>query len=72
MVYSNQLNDERWKAFRWFVMKVRGSACEICKATKNLQVHHIKYTKGARAWEYNVNEVMVVCKDCHKKLHNIK
>ena len=70
--YSEQLKDERWKAFRWFVMKVRGNECEICKSTNNLQVHHIEYIKNAKAWEYNVNQVMVVCRDCHKQIHNIK
>lgn len=72
MVYKDQLNDERWKYFRWFVLKVRGEKCEVCGTNKNLQVHHLKYNGDARAWEYTCNDVMVVCRDCHKKIHNIK
>ena len=70
--YRGQLSDERWKAFRLFVLKVRGEKCEVCGTTKNLQVHHLQYRSSAMAWEYNCNEVMVLCKDCHKKIHNIK
>ena len=70
--YEEQLKDNKWKAFRWFVLKVRGESCEICGETKNLQVHHIKYIPNKMAWEYNVTQVMVVCRECHKKIHNIK
>lgn len=67
--YSEQLKDNNWKAFRWFVMKVRGEKCEICGETKSLQVHHINYNKNCKAWEYSCKDVMVVCRNCHKKLH---
>ena len=70
--YSEQLNDNRWLAFRQFVLIVRGAKCEVCGAKKNLNIHHLHYNSGSKAWEYNVNEVMVLCHDCHKKIHNIK
>lgn len=69
--YNDQLKDKRWKSFRKFVFEVRGRKCEICGATRDLHVHHLKYRK-VRAWEYTVNEVIVVCKSCHKKIHGIK
>lgn len=69
--YKEQLEDVRWKAFRDFVFVVRGCKCEQCGATAKLQVHHPKYIRGRKAWEYTCNEVMVVCKDCHEKIHNI-
>lgn len=72
MPYKGQLSDERWKAFRTFILKVRGNKCETCGATKGLQVHHLQYRNNAMAWEYTCNEVMVLCRDCHKKIHNIK
>lgn len=70
--YLDQLNDNRWKAFRWFVMKVRGEKCEICGSTKCLQVHHTHYDKNCKAWEYSCRDVLVVCRDCHKKIHKIQ
>ena len=70
--YIEQLNDRRWEAFRKFVFVVRGKKCEICGGTHILQVHHPKYKGGRLAWEYTCNEVQVLCKECHEKVHNIK
>ena len=72
MPYDEQVHDARWKAFRTFVFAVRGKKCEMCGGTNILQIHHPKYKSGRLAWEYTCNEVIVVCSDCHKKIHNIK
>lgn len=69
--YEKQLKDDKWKAFRWFVMRVRGEKCEICGCETNLQIHHLHYKKNAKAWEYTCNDVIVVCRECHKRLHKI-
>lgn len=70
--YRQLLHDPRWKAFRDFVFKVRGTVCEICGCKKYLQIHHPKYHENCKAWEYSCKEVIVVCRDCHKKIHGIK
>ena len=70
--YEEQLQDKRWEAFRKFIFAVRGKKCEICGGTHILQVHHPKYKGGRLAWEYTCNEVQVLCKECHEKVHNIK
>lgn len=70
--YEEQLQDKRWEAFRKFIFAVRGKKCEMCGGTHILQVHHPKYKGGRLAWEYTCNEVQVLCKECHKKIHNIK
>lgn len=70
--YEAQLKDKRWEAFRKFIFAVRGKKCEICGKTRVLQVHHPKYKSGRLAWEYTCNDVMVVCRDCHEKIHGIK
>lgn len=69
--YSEQLKDKRWYAFREFVFVVRGKRCEKCGGKDCLQVHHLQYKRGRLAWEYTVNDVMVVCGDCHKKIHGL-
>lgn len=71
MPYDEQIHDARWKAFRTFIFAVRGKKCEICGCTDRLQVHHPKYKSGKLAWEYTCNEVMVVCRTCHEKIHHI-
>lgn len=67
--YAEQLKDDRWKAFRCFVFAVRGRKCEICGCRRSLQVHHLWYFKNHNAWEYTVNQVMVLCRNCHAKMH---
>lgn len=71
MPYDKQLNDKRWDAFRKFVFAVRGKKCEMCGSTHILQIHHPKYKNGRLAWEYTCNEVVVLCKECHSKVHGI-
>lgn len=69
--YEEQLKDYRWKAFRDFVFVARGKQCEMCGNKTYLQIHHPKYIHGRRAWEYNCNEVRVLCRDCHSKVHGL-
>lgn len=71
MHYDEFLQDPRWKAFRQFVFSVRGRKCERCQSSGNLQVHHIKYKEGLLPWEYTCNDVMVLCRGCHEKIHGI-
>lgn len=70
MTYSEQLKDLRWLAFRKCVLSIRGARCELCGNTKTLQIHHPVYINGRKAWEYTCNEVVVLCRDCHKAVHN--
>lgn len=70
--YQEQLEDIRWTMFRTFVFVVRGQKCEQCGSTHYLNLHHVKYIPGRKAWEYNCNEVRVLCQECHEKIHNIQ
>ena len=72
LTYVEQMKDKRWYSFRNFVFVVRGYKCEKCGSVEHLQVHHFQYVSGRKAWEYNCNEVQVLCKKCHKELHGIK
>ena len=69
--YDSQLTDKKWKAFRKFVLSVRGERCEKCGSKKFLQIHHLKYKKGCMAWEYTCNDVIVVCGKCHQRIHGL-
>ena len=69
--YNNQLQDERWIAFRNFILTARGNRCEKCGNDKHIQIHHPYYIKGRTAWEYSCLDVIVLCCNCHKKEHHI-
>lgn len=70
--YDLQLQDNRWYKFREKILNIRGRKCEMCGSEKNLQVHHIKYINGLYAWEYSQDEVIVLCRNCHKGEHLIE
>ena len=72
--YDLLLERPEWKAYRLAVLAERGKQCEWCGSNKNLHVHHkfyLKYPNGKKIlpWEYNINCLLVLCKDCHTKAH---
>ena len=69
--YNRLLEDKRWKEFRLKVLSERGSKCECCGGTDVLQIHHTFYISGKMPWEYDINDMRVLCKKCHQRIHNI-
>ena len=69
--YEEQLKDQRWYAFRKKVFALKGHKCALCGTTENLQVHHPKYSGdySKYAWEYDPKYMVVLCYDCHMKIH---
>lgn len=72
--YNAILDSPEWKACREWVFSNKGRYCAYCKCGWNLQVHHkyyLKYPDGEhiKPWEYNIDCYMVLCDDCHKKVH---
>lgn len=67
--YAKQLRDERWLECRKQVFDKYGEVCAMCGATSSLQVHHMEYIKGRLAWEYPLENFMVLCEKCHKRVH---
>lgn len=72
MSYEEQLKDPRWLEFRQRVFEAKGHKCSKCGGTEYLQVHHPKYVEGKYAWEYPIRDMVVLCGDCHKKVHGIE
>ena len=70
--YSRLLEDKRWKEFRLKVLSERGNKCECCGGTDVLQIHHTFYIRGKMPWEYDINDMRVLCKRCHQRIHNIQ
>lgn len=68
--YEHLLEDKRWKEFRLKVMSERGNKCECCGGTHILQIHHTFYISGKMPWEYDINDMRVLCRTCHQRIHN--
>lgn len=69
--YDNQLKTKEWKDKRVHIFKLKGHKCSICGVTHNLQIHHLRYISGHLAWEYDDKDLIVVCKQCHQRIHGL-
>lgn len=70
--HDKELSSKQWKKKREEVFERYGKQCAECGDTKNIQVHHLIYRKGHHLWEYDVSELIPLCKHCHQEVHNDK
>ena len=69
--YYKQLESPEWKAKAEQIKDRDHYTCKICGKQYNLQVHHKKYIKGLKAWEYPDHLLITLCSSCHTKKHGI-
>lgn len=71
--YQERLKTPQWRAFSKEMIKKRGAKCEECGSPLGLQVHHIpqyyKHYDVREPWEYDEDEVEVLCDRCHRERH---
>lgn len=47
--------------------------CQWCGENDDqLHVHHIRYIKDRKIWEYNNEELLVLCGKCHRDAHALQ
>lgn len=67
--YKTQINSDQWRSFSAGIRRTRKS-CECCRRTDvQTQVHHLFYDHTRALWEYGSDDVVVLCYDCHKQIH---
>lgn len=70
MTYKEQLLHPLWQQKRLQVLEAAGWQCRACGTKEiTLHVHHKKYVKGRKAWEYELSELECLCKNCHQTEH---
>ena len=71
--YSDKMKDPRWQKKRLEVLDSAEWACACCQDSEStLHVHHKQYLKGREPWEYDNDQLDVLCEDCHKDVHDSK
>lgn len=66
--YRDKLSDPRWQKKRLEILQRDSFTCQECKCTtKELQVHHRSYVKGANPWEYDNDDLVCLCRECHEE-----
>jgi len=73
LIQMNEYQGDKWIGFRNAIIESDGGICTKCKRGKHdrvvLQVHHTKYIKGLKPWEYAPEDCETVCKGCHAEIH---
>lgn len=71
MTYKEQLQHPNWQRKRLEMLEASSFACDECGDTETmLHVHHKKYVKGRKAWEYDNDQLRVLCVTCHETEHS--
>lgn len=68
--YCQQLEHPLWLKKRDVILERDHHQCALCGSTTNLQVHHIRYSQGKKAWEYPNAVLLTLCNECHQKVHS--
>lgn len=66
--YQEYIKSKLWAKKREAARKRAGFKCELCYKPKNLNVHHKTYE---HLGDERPNELICLCRGCHKKFHNI-
>jgi len=68
--YSEKLKSPFWQKKRLEVLQRAEWTCEMCGETEaTLHVHHKQYIKGREPWEYESEQLSVLCEVCHDRQH---
>jgi hypothetical protein len=68
--YYEKLKDPRWQRKRLEVMERDNFTCRSCGCNdKTLNVHHKTYRKNAEPWDYDDDNFITYCEDCHGSVH---
>lgn len=72
MTYSEKLRNPQWQKKRLEILSRDKFTCQLCTDKENeLQVHHKVYKDGCEPWEYEDDNFITLCKDCHSKIEGV-
>lgn len=74
MTYKDKLKDIKWINRRNDILMKDGFKCVRCgKDYLNggvFNIHHLIYYKDREPWQYDDKELITLCENCHKFVHN--
>lgn len=70
MDYKEQLKNQLWLNKKAEILKRDNYRCTNCGSILNLQVHHKRYISGRMAWDYDNNDLITLCRNCHYSIHS--
>lgn len=71
MAKIDEYKHPKWQAMRLKALEAKGFTCEGCyDSEKTLHVHHKEYPKG-KIWECSLDDLEVLCEDCHQNTERL-
>ena len=71
--YSDLLKSPKWQKKRLDIMNRDKFTCVKCGDNETeLHVHHLQYINGNKPWEYDNNDLVTLCKNCHELIETTK
>lgn len=71
--FFEQYKDPRWQKKRLEIMQRDAFTCVLCKDKETtLNIHHKKYINGKKPWEYEDDDLITLCEDCHANIEFFK
>lgn len=70
MPYKTFLCTPYWKIIAAYEKYEAGKKCALCGSTKMLNVHHKTYEHHGNE-AFNLDDLVTVCRECHKAIHGI-
>ncbi len=68
--WKDQYKHPLWQKKRLEALEKAEYSCQKCyDGESTLHVHHKRYIKGRKIWEYAVDELSVLCEGCHQETH---
>src|SRR4051812_39142217 len=73
MPYSDYLRSDHWQATKRKYFEFFPRECAFCKATKNIHLHHRRYTReyGNILGIEAMQDLIALCGSCHSQWHAI-
>lgn len=71
-VVFSEYRTKNWKSVRNRIIERDGRKCAHCGRSEDevkLQVHHLHYEEGKKAWEYPDEYLITLCQHCHAEEH---
>ena len=73
MNYSELLKDRRWQDKIIEVKLFYGNQCQCCfDRDAYMQVHHKVYYPNTKPWNYEMNDLVLLCPVCHAWVEEFK
>ncbi len=71
LIYRDYLKTLHWKKVRELALEKSEGKCQLCNGCVCLNVHHRTYEHLGDE-QNHLNDLTVLCKECHEKFHEIK